>query len=329
MDRRSKGVEQKCRTLYNKKSKFLLRKSKLIDPLAEIVQLLQPTARMSKVVSGAGPWRVRRSEIGEPFYCVILEGACWLSAKGHDARVLEAGDFILMPSMLGFEVTSVEPPSAEDFGTVPVASFDGAVRLGKQNGPADVHLLVGHCSFRSPDAALLVSLLPRLVHVRGKSRLATLVQLVSDESRAQRPARDVILERLLEVLLIEALRSTSSAQASSGLLRGLADERLASAIRRMHENPARTWTIAQLAKEAALSRSAFFARFNRAVGMSPMEYLLAWRMALAKNMLRRREGGVAEVAERVGYGSASAFTIAFARHVGLPPARYARHFAQT
>jgi AraC-like DNA-binding protein len=82
--------------------------------------------------------------------------------------------------------------------------------------------------------------------------------------------------------------------------------------------------VAQLAKEAALSRSAFFERFSRVVGVTPMEYLLAWRMALARNLLRRKEGGVAEVAERVGYGSASAFSVAFTRHVGLPPTRYAR-----
>jgi transcriptional regulator GlxA family with amidase domain len=160
--------------------------------------------------------------------------------------------------------------------------------------------------------------------VRGEPRLATLVQLVRDESREKRPAREVVLARLLEVLLIEALRSTAGTKASPGLVRGLADERLAVAIRRMHESPTTAWTVAQLAKEAALSRSAFFERFNRAVGVAPMEYLLAWRMALAKSMLRQNESGVAEIAERVGYGSASAFSVAFSRYVGLPPTRYAR-----
>jgi AraC-like DNA-binding protein len=95
----------------------------------------------------------------------------------------------------------------------------------------------------------------------------------------------------------------------------------------MHGNPMKPWTIAELAKEAALSRSAFFERFSRAVGVAPMEYLLAWRMALAKNMLRRQEGGVAEVAGRVGYSSASTFSVAFTRYVGQPPARYAREYA--
>lgn len=296
----------------------------MVDPLAEVVTLLQPQARFSKVVSGAGPWRVRRSEAGQPFYCVILDGSCRLAVDGHELITLEEGDFVLIPSVYGFTMASLVPPTSEDHDTAPVALLHGEFRLGVQGSPSDVLLLVGHCMFGSPDATLLVSLLPQFVHVRGESRLATLVQLVGEESRALRPARDVILARLLEVLLIEALRSTAGTAASPGLLRGLGDERLAVAIRRMHESLTRPWTVAELAKEAALSRSAFFERFSRAVGVAPMEYLLRWRMAMAKNLLRRKESGVAEVAERVGYGSASAFSVAFTRHVGLPPARYAR-----
>jgi len=272
----------------------------------------------------AGPWRVRRSEAGRPFYCVILNGSSHLAVDGHEPITLQGGDFVLIPSAYEFTMSSFEPVTLEDSDTSPVALPNGEFRLGIQSGPPDVRLLVGYCVFGSPDAALLVSLLPQLVHVRGEQRLATLVQLVGEESREQRPARDVILARLLEVLLIEALRSTAGTAASPGLLRGLADGRLAVAIRRMHESPARPWTVAQLAKEAALSRSAFFERFSRAVGAAPMQYLLAWRMALAKNLLRRQEGGVAEVAERVGYSSASTFSVAFTRYVGQPPARYAR-----
>ena len=107
------------------------------------------------------------------------------------------------------------------------------------------------------------------------------------------------------------------------LLRGLADERLAPAIRQVHSQLARSWTVALLARTAALSRSAFFERFTRTVGLPPMEYLLAWRMAVAKDLLRRRDISVGEVAERVGYGSASTFSTAFSRHVGQPPSRYA------
>jgi AraC-like DNA-binding protein len=296
----------------------------MVDPLAEVVTLLQPGAPFSKVVSGAGPWRVRRSEAGRPFYCVILDSSCHFAVDGHESITLQAGDFVLIPSAYDFTMSSLEPMTLEDSDTSPVALLNGEFRLGIQSGPPEVRLLVGYCVFGSPDAALLVSLLPQLVHVRGERRLATLVQLVGEESRELRPARDVILARLLEVLLIEALRSTAGTAASPGLLRGLADGRLAVAIRRMHESPARLWTVAQLAKEAALSRSAFFERFSRAVGVAPMEYLFAWRMALAKNLLRRKECGVAEVAARVGYSSSSTFSVAFTRYVGQPPTRYAR-----
>jgi transcriptional regulator GlxA family with amidase domain len=171
---------------------------------------------------------------------------------------------------------------------------------------------------------LLVSLLPRLLHVRGVERLSMLVRLVGEEASEVRPGRELVLSRLVEVMLIEALRSTQGEDASPGLLRGLSDARIAAAIRKMHGNPARPWTVAQLAKESALSRSAFFERFTRAVGLPPMEYLLGWRMAVAKNLLRRDDLGLAAVAERVGYSSASTFSTAFSRHVGQPPGRYAR-----
>lgn len=298
----------------------------MVDPLAEVVALLQPAARFSKHILGAGPWRTRRSDAGQPFYCAVLEGGCRLALDDHAPILLQAGDFVLVPAAYGVSMSSLAPHDGVA-DSVPVAVGQGLYRLGTQDGPADLRIQAGHCSFGSPDAALLVSLLPQLVCVHGEPRLATLVQLVSEESRAQRPAREVVLARLLEVLLIEALRSDTGTAASPGLAHGLADARLAAAIRAMHAQPARAWTVTALAREAALSRSAFFERFGRTVGMAPMEYLLAWRMALAKDWLRRAEFGIADVAERVGYGSASAFSVAFSRHVGQSPTQYVREQA--
>lgn len=296
----------------------------MIDPLAEVVTLLQPGAPFSKTVSAGGAWRVRRSEAGRPFYCVVLEGACRFMAPGQEPLILQEGDFVLVPSAYDFTNESLVPPPPGHVEPSPVDLGGGQFNLGPPGAEPNVRLLVGYCAFASPDAALLVSLLPQLVHVQGESRLATLVGLVGDEARAQRPARDVIVARLLEVLLIEALRSSEGTAVSPGLVRGLADRQLAVAIRRLHEAPTHPWTVAELAREAGLSRSTFFERFSRAVGLAPMEYLLAWRMAVAKRRLARRQGGVAEIAESVGYSSASAFSVAFTRHTGTPPARYAR-----
>ena len=299
----------------------------MADPLAEIVTLLRPRMAFSKVASGAGPWRLRKEGDGHLFYGAVVEGSCRLQVEGREALTLGVNDFVLIPAAADFSMTSLHPGADEVALSEPVRLPSGEFRLGDMEGPVNVRNLVGHCVFASPDAALLVSLLPQLVHVRGASRLATLVALVGEEARADKPGRDVVLAHLLEVMLIEALRSTAGVGASPGLLRGLTDERLAMAIRRMHEEPGRAWSIAELAKEAALSRSAFFERFSREVGIAPMAYLLNWRMALAKDLLRRN-GGVAEVAERVGYRSASSFSVAFTRHVGVAPARYAREVTE-
>jgi AraC-like DNA-binding protein len=296
------------------------------DPLSEVIALLQPRAVFSKGISGAGRWAVRYSEFGQPSFCAVLEGGCRLAVDGQAPIALQAGDFVLLPATPGFVMSGFDAAKPEriDARAAAAAAPTDEVRHGTRGGRPDVRLLGGYFVFDSPDAALLVSLLPAVVHVRGVERLSVLVRLVRDECIQQRSGRDLVLTRLVELLLIEALRSISGDEAPAGLLRGLADERVARALRRMHAEVARSWTVEQLARTAALSRSAFFERFNRVVGLPPMEYLLAWRMAVARDLLRRQDLGIAEVAERVGYGSASTFSTAFSRHVGQPPGRYSR-----
>jgi len=306
----------------------------MIDPLAEVVSLLQPCAPFSKLVIASAPWAVRRTETGRPFYFALLQGSCHLridSATRSDTITLNEGDFVLIPSARAFATSSLErqPPGDDEAVDTAIVPMPGGARVGDPDGPVDTRMLVGNCVFGSPDAALLVSLLPDWVHVRGEHRLSTLVQLVGDESRSDRPAREIVMARLLEVLLIEALRSTASASASSNLVRGLSDPGLALALRLMHQRPSEPWTVAQLGREAAMSRSAFFERFSEAVGMAPMEYLLAWRMALAKQLLRQRDTAISEIAERVGYSSVSTFGVAFMRHVGMPPGRYSKQPVET
>ncbi|MEO8530728.1 MAG: AraC family transcriptional regulator [Deltaproteobacteria bacterium] len=293
------------------------------DPLADIVTLLEPKARNSKVTSASGTWRITREENGSPFYLVVLKGACEMTFETRAALRLQAGDYVLVPVGIACALSSIDPAPPPDLESRPIRLADGTMRFGDPEGAPSVQKLVGHFSFGSPDAALLVSLLPQVIHVRGAQRLARLVELIIDESRAERPARDLILTRLLEVMLVEALRESSGPESAKGLMRGLADDRLALALRRIHENPAQAWTIAALADQAALSRSAFFARFQLTLGVAPMEYLLAWRMALGKKLLHQRHS-IAEVASAVGYGSASAFSTAFTRYVGVPPGKFAR-----
>jgi len=296
----------------------------MVDPLSEIIALLRPQAVFSKGISGAGRWAVRYSDFGQPGFCAVLEGSCLLAVDGVDPVILDEGDFVLLPATPGFILSGFEPvaPVSIDPKTMPTPKEE--VRHGNRDVPPDVRLLGGYCVFDSPDAGLLVSLLPKMIHVRGVERLSILVRLVREETSESKPGRDLILERLVEVLLVEAMRSIPGDTTSPGLLRGLGDGRLAEAIRQMHGNPSRPWTVTELARTAALSRSAFFDRFTRTVGIPPMEYLLSWRMALAKDLLRKDELGMEEIAHRVGYSSASTFSIAFRRHVGQAPGRYSR-----
>lgn len=222
-------------------------------------------------------------------------------------------------------LTSTTPPSANERYSVPVQTAPGIYVVGEEDYSLNSHLLVGHCEFRAPDSRILVALLPKVVHIRKATRLTTLVELVIEESREQRPGREPVLARLLEVLLIEAFRTKMDTPSVPGLLVGLADERLAAAIRRIHEDVSQSWTVAQLAQESALSRSAFFQRFSDSVGYTPMEYVTVWRMTIAKDLLRRRPFAMAEIAERVGYKSASAFSSAFKKYTGQSPSKFAGH----
>lgn len=296
----------------------------MTDPLSEVITLLRPRAVFTKGISGAGRWGVRYTDFGHPSFCVVVEGSCRLAVDGEKALTLEAGDFVLLPSTPGFTISGFDPVTPKLYDPKRAATTQGDVRHGTPDGPPSVRLLGGFFIFEGEDSGLLVSMLPGQVHVRGVERLSVLVRLLLEESAQQRAGRELVLNRLVEILLVEALRLTQTRDAPAGLLRGLGDARLAEAIRQIHANPAHSWTMAQLAKEAALSRSAFFDRFARNVGIPPMEYLLAWRMALAKDLLRRGDADIAEVAERVGYGSASTFSTAFSRYVGQPPGRYAR-----
>lgn len=293
------------------------------DPLASVVALLKPEPSISKLVSGGGRWLVERKNMRSPFYCAVTEGTCRLTIRERSPLVLEAGDFVLVPEVFHFTMSSIDPPRRGAL-RVPLETGPGVFRLGELGAPTRTRCLVGHCTFASPDKDLLVSLLPDVIHVRTPGRLIALMQMIQEETQNDRAARDMVLRRLLEVLLIEALRCVdSSTMAEPGLLRGLADPQLALALRKIHSDPGAHLSVAGLAGAAGMSRSTFFDRFRRLLGMAPMEYLSAWRLAVAKDLLLRSDLAIVEIAQRVGYASTGAFSMAFSRHVGIPPGAFA------
>lgn len=206
----------------------------MADPLVQVIQLLRPRAVFSKGISGAGAWAVRYTEFGQPGFCAVTGGRCRLAVEGEAPVILEEGDFILLPATPAFTMSGFESAPALRIDTETVMMPNREVRHGQQEGLPDVQQFGGWFSFGSPDAGLLVSLLPRMIHIRGIPRLAQLVRLVGEEVGREDIGRDLILECLAEILLIEALRATPTGEARPGLLRGLADPRTAAALRVMH-----------------------------------------------------------------------------------------------
>lgn len=190
--------------------------------------------------------------------------------------------------------------------------------------------LGGYFRFDAANAQLLTRWLPAIVHIRrdeaGASRLLRIVAMIAEEAMSERSGRDLILERLVEIMLVEALRfrPSTAAEQERGLLAGLADDGLARSLHEIHRDIAHRWTVAELARAAGMSRAVFAERFHRTIGMPPMQYVLEWRMAIAKDALVRERPPLAALADRIGYQSASAFSTAFTRLTGSSPSAFAR-----
>lgn len=296
-----------------------------MDPLSEIIALLRPSTAIAKPITGRGRWAVRYAAHEAPGFTIILDGACWVTFDGEAPLQLRKGDFLLLPSTPAFTLAS--HPKLRGALRDPM---DVPVRHGEQDGAADFRSLGGTFRIEPANAALLIGLLPRRIHIRATpeqgGKLRSVIELIMAECADDAPGRDMTLQRLLEVLLIEALRSSAFAagDAGTGLLRGLRDPALARALRAAHGDVRARWTIAQLAKIAGLSRSAFAARFGTVMGCAPIEYLARWRMALAKEALTAGTRTLDEIADAIGFDSTSAFSTAFRKRHGCPPGRFAR-----
>lgn len=295
-----------------------------MDPLSDIIALLRPSAAMSKPITGKGRWGVSYAAHKAPGFTIILKGACWIALDGGQPMPLRRGDFILLPSAPAFTLSShpSEPCARRE-------PSDVAVRHGEPDGDPDFVSLGGAFRIAPANAALLLALLPGVIHIpaaEGRSdRLTRLIALIMDECADDAPGKDMILQRLLEVLLVEALRWDGIAgdPARAGLLGGLRDPTLARVLRALHADVRANWTVADLARIAGQSRSAFAARFADTLGCGPIEYLSRWRMALAKDALIGGAKTLDRIADEIGYESASAFSTAFRKRQGCSPGRFA------
>lgn len=296
-----------------------------MDPLSDIITLLRARAAIAKPISGRGQWGVRYKAYQAPGFTLVLTGDAWLTLSDREPFRISQGDFLLLPTTPAFCLSN-QPGTP----CIPAEPLAEAVRHGEQQGKPDFEALGGSFSIESVNAPLLLALLPDAIHIPASAgrgtRFGRLIELLSEECFAEHPGKELIVQRLLETLLIEALRwdITGTTIASAGVLNGLRDPAMARVLRAIHENVRRRWTVAELAGIAGMSRSGFAARFNETLGCAPIEYLSHWRIALAKQALLSGSKSLNRIADEIGYESASAFSTAFSKKLGCSPGRFAK-----
>ena len=304
-----------------------------IDPFLDLIRLLRPQATLWGAICASGRWGVGFRERHDLLFFRLDRGQCLLLRSDEEPLKLGPGDFLLIRTIAPFVLASDQQVKPVDSEELVERNRSTTMRLGA--GDAEpVIIRGGRFVFESANEELLVQLLPPLVHVAlnkaTSARILALLSMNEAENSAPGPGSDFVVARLMELSLVEILRGEAlvAQGAKAGMLQGLADPVTARALVALHSDVAKAWTTAKLARLCGCSRSAFNLRFTRIVGVAPMRYLQRWRMALAKDELRRGERSVAEIAFMIGFQSSGAFTKAFTRSVGCPPSRFAEGFAE-
>jgi AraC-like DNA-binding protein len=270
-------------------------------------------------------------------YHVVTRGTCWAGLTDGEPVQLQTGDIIVFPQGDAHVLSSTPgmrfPPDMANFEGAQKTQLPFVLQFGGE-GPGEAGIVCGFLGCDARPFNPLLTALPRFMHLPGSSPhrsawLNHIVQAAVDESVNKRSGGESVLGRLSELMFIEVVRSyirMLSAE-ETGWLAGLADRHVAAALNAMHGDPSHAWTLEELAKLAGLSRSAFAERFAQVLGQPPIQYLTEWRMQLATGLLAGGKDGIAQVAAQVGYESEAAFSRAFKKLIGSPPAEWRRTHA--
>lgn len=262
---------------------------------------------------------------------LITEGECFVELDGQPPMKLVAGDAVLFPQGDAHRMASAPGLVPAKGGRLSDVLMRRPRTLMYGGGGVATRLVCGYLACDARLAQMLLAGLPPVVRVnlRGSNAgewLEASVRYALAEARSPRPGGAGVLAKLSEVLFIEVLRQYMNEhhEGRTGWLAGLGDRIVGGALNAMHENPARAWTLEELARIAGSSRSVLAERFQQLVGTSPMQYLTQWRMLLAANLLCRSNAPLTRIAEDVGYQTDTAFSRAFRREYGAPPATWRR-----
>jgi AraC-like DNA-binding protein len=301
-----------------------------VDVLTDMLQRSRARGAAFSHSTARGAWGVRFPEAAQLAIHGILAGEAFAWTERPDAaRRVVSGDVVLVrgpsPHHMGHAAADDLVPFAGHPASVPPAG--GALRMEFGTGCGDpTTFFCGAYRFDGDLCAGLLAGLPALTVVRPRagSGLRATLDVFAGELDRGGPGQQALLDSLLDVVLVQALREQLAAdvEAAPGWFRAMADPGIGAALRAVHAEPQRDWTVAGLAAEASLSRATFARRFTALLGLAPLAYITDWRMALAREQLRADDAGLAAIARSLGYASEFSFAAAFKRHHGVAPGRW-------
>lgn len=303
-----------------------------MDPLADVLDLSRVRGALLVNVRAHAPWGLDLPQSAGASFHAITAGAAWLRAAGREPIQMMPGDLVLLPTGIPHRLSSTPRGRCSPLDRVvkeQLVSVDGELHIDGP-GAATTFVCAGY-DYDLDAAARLMSLLPDVLHVPADPlagrETAAIVELLAHEVGARAAGSRAATARLIDLLLIAAIRSWTSRQPRQGppsWLTALHDPTVARALALLHERPGHPWTLEALAREVHLSRATLARRFTQAVGEPPLAYLARWRMDLAARRLKTSSDTVETIAGELGYRSQYAFNRAFVRHRGQPPGRYRR-----
>lgn len=300
-----------------------------MDPLSDVLSLLRVENVQSNRLELTGEWSLLFPPYRHIVFGGVLEGSHWICADGSAPFQVSEGDCVLLTSGRSFRLTSdLNANAIPEDGNAFSERFrdhDNIVRYG--SGGARTVLAGSTFTFDDDASGILLRLLPPVVHIPVSSvnagSLRTILGLLGSETEIARPGSLAVVASLANIVLVRILRVyLATSPQPAGWLRATADSRIGRALALLHGAPAHHWTVEHLASEIGMSRTAFAERFRDLVGLPPLDYLIRWRMQLARIALKDNTKSMLSIAESLGYASDSSFNAAFKRATGHSPGRY-------
>ncbi|WP_454858286.1 AraC family transcriptional regulator [Rhizobium binxianense] len=298
-----------------------------MDPLAEIFTQMRVRKASFTRLDATAPWGfVSKGEQAVKFVMVVRGSGILTSGRSADPIPLRSGDVFIMLDDEPYRLFDHEGSQMIDCVDVEKLRVGHRIELG--GGGALTTFVSGAFEIDALDAQPLLAVLPKLLHLKlDQSRslaFQSVLELLAAETEAPGLGSEAVTSRLFELLFVHAIRAFASQPEgpTHGWLAAVADRNLLHAIKAIHAEPARNWTVELLAREAGMSRSAFASRFKAVVGRTPLEYLTQWRIYSATRMIQRRGAALAEVSRNVGYESLAAFNRAFKKETGQTPGAF-------